>query len=62
MDIPVTPILRLVKVNGILNFKPDIDIHFKAKFIFIRAGELNIGKKESPYEKNCKIELFGNRE
>lgn len=43
MDIPETPIYRLVRVNGILNFKTDIDIHFKAKHIFIRAGELNIG-------------------
>ena len=38
MDIPVTPRLRLVRVNGILNFDPSIDIHFKAKFIFVRAG------------------------
>jgi hypothetical protein len=62
MDIPETPILRLVRVNGILNFKSDIDIYFKAKHIFIRAGELNIGQKEFPYEKNCKIELFGEKD
>jgi len=62
MDIPETPILRLIRVNGILNFKTDIDIHFKAKHIFIRAGELNIGQKEFPYEKNCKIELFGEKD
>jgi len=43
MDLPETPIYQLVRVNGILNFKTDIDIHFKAKHIFIRAGELNVG-------------------
>lgn len=43
MDIPDTPIYRLIRVNGILNFKTDIDINFRAKHIFIRAGELNIG-------------------
>jgi hypothetical protein len=62
MDIEDTPIYRLVRVNGILNFKKDIDIHFKAKHIFIRAGELNIGSKEFPYEKNCKIELMGEKD
>jgi hypothetical protein len=62
MDLPETPIYRLVRVNGILNFKSDIDIDFKAKHIFIRAGELNIGQKDHPYEKNCKIELFGEKD
>ena len=61
MDLEETPIYRLVRVNGILNFKKDIDIHFKAKHIFVRAGEFNIGSKESPYEKNCKIGLFGEK-
>jgi len=62
MDIPVTPRLRLVRVNGILNFDTTIDIHFKAKMIFVRAGQLNIGTKQNPYLKNCKIELFGGKE
>jgi len=59
MDLPVSPLLKMVVINGILNFKPDIDIHFKAKHIFIRAGELNIGTKTHPYKKNCTIELVG---
>jgi hypothetical protein len=62
MDLPVTPKLRLIRVNGILNFKTDIDIHFKAKHIFIRAGELNVGQKDHPYLKNCKIELYGEKD
>ena len=43
MDLPKPPLLKMVMINGILNFKPDIDIHFRAMHIFIRAGELNIG-------------------
>lgn len=49
MDLEETPVFRLVRINGILNFKSDIDIHFKAKHIFIRAGELNIGQIDHPY-------------
>ena len=59
MDLAETPVYRLVRVNGILNFKDDIDIKFNAKHIFVRAGELNIGKKDKPYEKNCVITLHG---
>jgi len=62
MDIPVSPKLRLVRVNGILNFKTDIDIEFNAKHIFIRAGELHIGSKANPYLKNCKIILSGEKD
>jgi hypothetical protein len=38
MDLAETPILRLVRVNGILRFKDDMDISFRAKHIFVRAG------------------------
>ena len=61
MDLPETPIYRLVRINGILNFKDDIDIKFNAKHIFVRAGELNIGKKDKPYLKNCQIMLYGEK-
>lgn len=61
MDLAVTPVYKLVRVNGVLNFKNDIDIKFSAKHIFIRAGELNIGQKDKPYEKNCVIELVGDK-
>ena len=61
MDLEETPVYRLVRVNGILNFKDDIDIKFNAKHIFVRAGELNIGSKDKPYEKNCVITLYGEK-
>ena len=58
-DLPVSPLFKVIQINGILNFKEDIDIHLKAEHIFIRAGELNIGSQNRPYKKNCTIELFG---
>jgi len=38
MDIANGTMLRLVRINGILRFKQDMDITFRAKHIFIRAG------------------------
>jgi len=46
MDLAETPILRLVRINGILRFKNGMDISFRAKHIFVRAGQLLIGTKE----------------
>jgi len=62
MDLAKTPVYQLVRVNGRLNFKNDIDIEFNAKHIFIRAGELHIGSKEKPYLKNCVIKLYGEKD
>jgi hypothetical protein len=59
MDLPTTPLFKLVQINGILNFKQDIDIHFRAMHIFVRAGELNVGSEKNPYMKNCTIEMVG---
>jgi hypothetical protein len=51
LDLAETPELVLLRVNGILRFKPDMDVHLKAKHIYVRAGELIIGSKDKPYEK-----------
>jgi len=61
MDIEDTPVFRLVRVNGLLNFKRGMDHTFRAKHIFIRAGELHVGSKEDPYLDNCKIILYGDK-
>ena len=57
MDLRKTPNYRLIRINGILNFKRGIDIEFNAKHIFVRAGELNIGSKEEPFTNNVVINL-----
>lgn len=59
LDIPVTPELKLIQINGRLTFKNDMDIELKAKHIFVRAGELVIGSEEAPYEMNGLITLYG---
>jgi hypothetical protein len=61
MDIADTPIFRLVRVNGLLNFKRGMNITFRAKHIFVRAGELHVGSKENPFVDNCNIILYGDR-
>ena len=43
LDLAETPQLVLLRVNGILRFKDDMDVHLKAKHIYVRAGELLIG-------------------
>jgi hypothetical protein len=62
LDLAETPILTLVRVNGILRFKNDMDISFRAKHIFVRAGELLIGSNTTPYVHNATITLFGEKD
>jgi len=58
-----TPIYRLVRVNGMLRFKNDMqNSTFHAKHIFIRAGELHIGNKTHPYLGNLTIMLHGEKD
>jgi len=59
LDIPETPILKRLEINGRLTFKEDIDVHLQAKLIWVRAGELFIGNSTHPYAKNGKITLHG---
>jgi len=56
-----SPVYKLVRLNGNLTFDNTTDTHLKAKHIFIRNGELNIGSKEYPMEKNARITLFGEK-
>jgi hypothetical protein len=41
---------------------PHPNVTFKAKHIFVRAGELLIGTKEHPYLGNLTIELHGEKD
>lgn len=49
LDIEETPIFKLVRVNGLLIFSNETDVHLRAKHIFVRAGELQIGNETHPY-------------
>lgn len=49
IDIEETPIIQLLRVNGILIFSDEMDVHLRSKHIFVRAGELHIGNETHPY-------------
>jgi len=57
-----SPVYKLVRVNGNLTFDNTTDTHLKVKHLFIRAGELHIGSKEYPMEKNARITLYGEKQ
>lgn len=49
LDIEETPIFALLRVNGILIFSDEKDIHLRTTVVFVRAGELHIGNETHPY-------------
>ena len=49
LDIPETPKIKLLNVNGILIFSDEMDITLNAFNIFVRAGELHIGNETHPH-------------
>jgi hypothetical protein len=61
LDIEETPILELVRINGILSFGNETDVHLRAKHVFIRAGELHIGNETHPYPNKARITLHGEK-
>jgi hypothetical protein len=62
-DLAESPIYRYVQINGRVTFKQDAPIlHFRAKYLFVRMGELIIGNETNPYLGNATITLYGNKE
>jgi len=62
LDIEETPILKLIRINGVLSFSDEMDVHLKAKHVFVRAGELHIGNETHPYNHTAKITLYGEKD
>jgi hypothetical protein len=58
-DIPASEAPKLVylEINGALNFLPGEDRTIKSHKIWVRAGYLNIGSTEAPFENTAIIEL-----
>ena len=49
-DLEESPIYNYVQINGRVTFKEDAPkLHFKAKYIFVRTGELIIGSETEPF-------------
>ena len=60
-DIPASEAPKLVslEINGALNFLPGEARMIRAHYIWVRAGFLNIGSAEVPFEDEAVIELLG---
>ena len=61
-DIPETPKIKILKVNGILIFSDEMDITLHSYHVFVRAGELHIGNETHPHQHNALITLLGEKE
>jgi cell migration-inducing and hyaluronan-binding protein len=49
-DLEESPILKQIEINGRLTFKPSMPkLHLRARYIFVRMGELLIGSEETPF-------------
>ena len=60
LDLEETPVLKSLVINGRLSFaQHGINIHLRAKQIFVRAGEFFIGSEEEPFEAEARITLHG---
>ena len=60
-DIEESPILNVLQINGRLTFEPAKDLHLRAKYVFVRAGEFIIGEQVNPFLTNARITLFGEK-
>lgn len=60
VDIPVTPKLYSILVEGTLIFKDGIDISLNSNFILIRMGIFQIGTYQKPHQNKVTITLSGN--
>jgi parallel beta-helix repeat protein len=62
LDIPETPILRSLEINGRLTVKNNATSYkLQSYLIYVRKGELIIGTEESPHLGNVEIVLYGDR-
>ena len=59
-DVEDGPILNYVEINGRLTFKQDAEkLILRAKYVYVRAGELFIGNISRPFEGQAQIILYG---
>ena len=59
-DLEESPIYRYVQINGRVTFKTDAPkLHLRAKYLYVRMGELLIGSQDQPFAGQALITLFG---
>ena len=59
-DIGTSPIFEKVEVNGKLEFLQGQPAILQTYGLWIRAGEMNIGTADEPFNSTAEIRLFGN--
>jgi len=61
VDIPSTPVLNAVVVEGSLVFQSDQVCDFDASYIFVNSGKLQAGSESQPVSSNLTITLHGEK-
>ena len=62
LDIPETPLLRSLEINGRLTVKnSENEYVLKSYLIWVRSGELIVGTEETPFMGNVTFELHGDK-
>lgn len=62
-DLEESPIYTYIQINGRVTFKEDAPkLHMRAKYVFVRAGELFIGNKTHPFKGQAQITLYGEKD
>lgn len=61
-DLPESPIIKTLVINGRLSFLNDTNLHLQAEHIFVRSGEFFVGYKDKPFSAQAKITLHGERQ
>ena len=59
-DLEDSPIFDRIEINGKLTFDPEMNLTLRARKIFIRAGELNVGNKTHPFLNEARFIMYGN--
>ena len=62
LDVPVTPVLNSLTINGRLTFSDSRNITLNAKSIWVQTGQFYIGSASTPYVHDAKIILQGEQE
>jgi len=61
-DIETSPVLQSLEVNGKLSFERGKPALLQSHSIWIRAGEVNVGTEDEPFDSTVEFRLHGNNE
>jgi hypothetical protein len=61
-DAETSPILKSLEVNGKLTFERGKPAILQSHSIWIRAGEVNVGTEDEPFDSTVEFRLHGNNE